>query len=149
MEFIWMRVEEFIEARGHAKIRGTHQTTFEITKEKHLTERGDCIVGVEASKGALDLSEDFRVVVRNPTCRITLFINVEEYSEVIRGFGNENLVLTHPTDLVIRKSGYTCNRTLMIKSDKAAVDLPRDLISLLRSPSCGIKVRLVAEDDSK
>jgi hypothetical protein len=43
-----MRVEEFIEARGHKKIRGTHRTTFEFTKEAHLTERGDCIIGVRA-----------------------------------------------------------------------------------------------------
>ncbi len=147
MGFIWMRVEEFIDARGHARIRGVHRTTFEVTKEKHLTERGDCIVGVNASKGALDLCEDFRVLARNSNCRITLFINAEEYSEVVRGFGNENLVLTHPTDLVIRKSDYTCSRTLMIRSDKAAVDFPRDLISLLRNPSCRIEVRLVAEDD--
>ena len=144
-----MRVEESIDARGHTKIQATHETTLEFTKETHLTERGDCIVGVKASKGAADLSDEFKGLARISTSRITVFLEVDKYSEVIRGFGNQNLTLTHPTDLVIRKSDYTCNRTLMTRSDKAAVDLPRALVSLLRNPSCRISVRLVAEDSIK
>ena len=36
-------------AYGHKNVRGTHKTTFEITKDKDLTERGTCIIGVNAS----------------------------------------------------------------------------------------------------
>ena len=35
-------------ARGHENIRGVHKTTFEFTKEKELTLKGDCIIGVNA-----------------------------------------------------------------------------------------------------
>lgn len=143
-----MRVEEFIEAHGHSKIRGTHRTTLEFTKETHLTEKGDCIIGVESSKGATDLSDEFKQVVQSSTSRITLFLKVGKYVEVIRGFGSQKLLLTNPTDLVIRKSDYTCDRTLMIKSDKGAIDLPRELMYLLRKPSCKIEIRLVAEDSA-
>jgi hypothetical protein len=141
-----MRVEEFIEAHGHAKIRGTHRTTLELTKETHLTERGDCIIGVGASKGAADLSQEFKRIAKSSACRISLFLKVGEYGEVVRGFGSQKLLLTSATDLVIRKSDYTCNRTLMIRSDKAAIDLRRDLIILSRDPSSIIHVRLVADD---
>jgi uncharacterized protein len=144
-----MRVEEFIEARGHTKIRGTHRTTFEFTKEAHLTERGDCIIGVRASKGAADLSYEFRQILQNSNSRITMLLVAGEFSEVVRGFGNQKLLLTNRTDLVVRKSDYTCGRTLMVRADKAAMDLPRGLIALLRDPMCRIQVRLTAEDDSR
>ena len=144
-----MRVEEFIEARGHAKIRGTHGTTFEFTKETRLTERGDCIIGVGASKGAADLSYEFRQILQNSNSRITMLLVAGEFSEVVRGFGSQELLLTNRTDLVVRKSDYTCGRTLMVRSDKAAVDLPRGLIALLRDPTCRVEVRLTAEDDSR
>jgi hypothetical protein len=106
-----MRVEEFIEARGHTKIRGTHRTTFEFTKEAHLTERGDCIIGVGASKGAADLSYEFRQILQNSNSRITMLLVAGEFSEVVRGFGSQGLLLTNRTDLVVRKSDYTCGRT--------------------------------------
>ena len=144
-----MRVEEFIEARGHTKIRGTHRTTFEFTKEAHLTERGDCIIGVRASKGAADLSYEFRQILQNSNSRITMLLVAGEFSEVVRGFGNQKLLLTNRTDLVVRKSDYTCSRTLMVRSDKAAMDLPRGLIALLRDPMFRIQVKLTAEDDSR
>jgi len=149
MELIWMKVEEFIEARGHTKIQGTHQTTLEFTKETHLTERGNCIIGVEASKGAVDLSYEFKRIVQNPNSRISLYFDVGKYREVVRGFGSQGLLLTNPTDLVVRKSNYICNRTLMIRSDKSAIDLPRGLISLLQDPSRRIEVKLVAEVDAR
>ena len=41
-------------------ITATHTTSFEITKERHLTAKGDCILAVDSSKGAADLSEEFR-----------------------------------------------------------------------------------------
>ena len=144
-----MRVEEFIEARGHTKIRGTHRTTFEFTKEAHLTERGDCIIGVRASKGAADLSYEFRQILQNSNSRITMLLVAGEFTEVVRGFGSQELLLTNRTDLVVRKSDYTCGRTLMVRADKAAMDLPRGLTALLRDPMCRIQVKLTAEDDSR
>ena len=143
-----MRVEEFIEAQGHPKLLGTHPTTFEFTKDTHLTERGNCIIGVGASKGASDLSNEFKRMVQSQSSRITIFINVGKYVEVVKGYGNRRLILTDLKDIVVRKSNHICGRTLMIESDKAAIDLSRKLISLLQRYSCRMKIRLVVENIS-
>ena len=55
-----------------------------------------------------------------------------KYDEIV-GFGHENLTLTHPTDIVCRKSDYTCSRTLMINANKAARDLDLNLIEDLKN----------------
>jgi len=52
------------------------------------------------------------------------------------------LILTHPTDIVIRKSDYICNRTLAIRADKSAKDLPRELAEKLKNPQQKINVTL-------
>ncbi|MBO7719457.1 MAG: DUF371 domain-containing protein, partial [Methanosphaera sp.] len=44
------------------------------------------------------------------------------------GFGSSELTLCNPSVMVCRKSTFTCSRTLMIKADKAAIDLDEDLI---------------------
>lgn len=43
------------------------------------------------------------------------------------------MTLDHPTDLVWRRSNFVCGRTVGIRSDYIAKDLPRALISLLRN----------------
>ena len=56
-------------------------------------------------------------------------LNTANASDEITGYGHHDLTLTHPTDIVCRKSTFICPRTLMIKSNKAAADLNRDLIN--------------------
>jgi len=126
-------------------IRATHETSFEITKESRLSVRGDCIVAVGSSKGAADLSEEFRRVARNDSAKITVLLSAEGMVQQAHGRGSRRLRFDHPTDLVARKSTYTCGRTLMISSDVAARDLSRRFIHLIRKPSCRIVVQLIAE----
>lgn len=139
------RVSETFEARGHAMITATHETSFEITKEKHLTARGNCIVAVDSSKGAADLSREFRRIARNESAKITVILSAGGMEQQAKGKGSHKLRLDHPTDLVARKSTYTCGRTLMISSDTAACDFARRFIRLIREPSCRIVVQLIAE----
>ncbi|MBM4400405.1 MAG: DUF371 domain-containing protein, partial [Crenarchaeota archaeon] len=54
------------------------------------------------------------------------------------------LTLSHPTDMVIRKSDYVCNRTLAVHADKAAQDLSRELVEKLRNPQQKVKITLIA-----
>jgi hypothetical protein len=139
------RVEDCFEARGHAAITATHERSFEITREPHLTRRGDCIVAVCASKGASDLSEEFKTVARNDSAKITVLLSAEGVEIQAFGRGSNKLHFTHPTDLVARRSTYTCGRTLMISSNVTAHDFPRRFIHLIRNPNCRIAVRLMAE----
>ena len=42
---------------GHPNVRCLHQRTIEVTTDSHLTLRGDCIIGVRASKACKDLND--------------------------------------------------------------------------------------------
>lgn len=140
-----MRIAEVIEASGHPKIRANHPTTLEITKETHLTERGDCMIAIRASKGCADLSPGFSRLMRNDETRVRLTIEAGNRSETILGRGNSRLTLNHPNDLVVRKSNYICSRTIMVLADKAASDLDREFVKILRDPGTRIRIELVAE----
>jgi hypothetical protein len=140
-----MRIVEAIKASGHPKIRANHPTTLEITKESHLTERGDCIVATRASKGCADLSAGFSKLVKKDETRVTLTIEAGNQTETIRGQGSSRLTLQHPNDLVARKSNYVCHRTIMILADKSALDLDREFVRILRDPCVRIRIELVAE----
>jgi len=140
-----MKATEFISAHGHVNVQSTNKTTFEITKENHLTKRGDCIIAVGASKGATDLNQRFKAVARSQDARITIKIEVNGEEETITAWGNPKLLFTHPTDLVVRKSDYVCGRTLAVRADKAACDLSRKLVEKLRNPDQKVKITLTAE----
>ena len=140
-----MERTEVITAYGHSCIRSTHRTTFEITKEKHLTERGDCIVAVKSDKAVADLSRDFKEAARRPDAEITITIEAGEEKETVKAKGDPRLSLTDPTDIVIRKSSFVGNRTLAVKADKAATDISRSLIERLRNPSQTVKVTLTVK----
>jgi len=140
-----MEKTEVITAYGHSCIRSTHRTTFEITKEKHLTERGDCIVAVKSDKAVADLSRDFKEAARRPDAEITITIEAGEEKETVKAKGDPRLSLTDPTDIVIRKSSFVGNRTLAVKADKAATDISRSLIERLRNPSQTVKITLTVK----
>jgi hypothetical protein len=132
-------------AHGHENIQATHETTFEITKEPTLTKRGDCIIAVEATKGAADLPLEFKEAARKKGAQITIAIEAGELKEIVRTKGSPRLLFTHPTDLVVRKTDYVCGRTLAIRADKAASDLSRKLIEKIRGSSQRIRITLAVE----
>ena len=140
-----MQVSEIVRASGHPKIRATHATTLEITKEVQLTDRGNCIVAVDASKGAKDLSPEFHNLVKNDSTIIKLTLKAGNLSETLTGRGDPRLTLDHPTDLVARKSTYVCSRTIMLGADKSSSDLSRDIVGAIRDPHTEITVILQAE----
>ncbi|MEM3769860.1 MAG: DUF371 domain-containing protein [Candidatus Bathyarchaeia archaeon] len=140
-----MRVAEVITAFGHENIRASHITTLEITKEKELTVRGDCIVAVSADKGLLDLKPEFRNFLRREDARLTILIDAGGVVDFVKAFGSPRLILSHPTDMVVRKSGYICSRTLAINADKAACNLSRALVRRLQNPAQLVRVTLTVE----
>ena len=127
-----MRFE--IQFSGHENIRSNHKNTIEITKESHLTPRGDCIVGVNATSSCADLPLGLKNRLKNPGAKVTISIRVGDHEFVIDGKGHPDLTLTHSEDIVIRKSDFVCPRTLAVKCDKASDLLPGDLVLLLQNP---------------
>jgi hypothetical protein len=134
-----------VDAQGHENVSATHRTTVEITKDSHLTKRGDCIVGVNATHGAVDLPPSFKEAARRREARITVMIAAGELRDVIIARGSPHLLFTHPTDLVVRKSSYICNRTIAINANKGASDLSKQLIETLKDPRQHIQIVLTVD----
>jgi hypothetical protein len=44
------------------------------------------------------------------------------------------MTFDHGSDIVIRKSDFVCSRTLLVRSDKAACDIEREMVELLKDP---------------
>ncbi len=140
-----MRIVEELFAQGHPNIRAKHPTTFEVTKDRELTRRGDCVIGVNAGKGLRDLSSEFKDLCRHDESRIVVELEAAGIAEVIVGRGSRKLTLSHSSELVARKSSYTSDRTIMIMADRAACDLSRGLIDALTSSATRLRVRITVE----
>jgi hypothetical protein len=119
--------------------------TLEVTKETHLTKQGDCIIALAADRGARDLSPEFKKLAQNEKAKITITVEADGEIEVVNAYGHPQLSFTHPTDLVVRKSDYTCSRTLAVHADKAAKDLRRTLVEKLQNSMQEVKVTLTVE----
>ncbi|MGQ4834417.1 MAG: DUF371 domain-containing protein [Candidatus Asgardarchaeia archaeon] len=133
-------------AYGHKNIRATHKTTLEITKEDTLTTRGDCIVAIKSECSVNDLPEEIKNAIKKENTKIMLILEVENIKETIIGYGHPNLSLTHKTDIVCRKSTFICPRTIMIRANKAANDLSRELVSRLAEGD-NVKVKITIQVD--
>lgn len=122
-----------IKSKGHKNVSSEHKSTFEITKDVEIGPTADCIIGVDMDESMLDFSEEFKNKIANSNTKIAVLLDTPNAHDEIIGYGHEDLTLTHPTDIVCRTSDFTCPRTLMIKSSKAARDLDLELINDLKN----------------
>src|SRR4029077_18018100 len=99
-----------------------------ITTESHLTARGDCIVGVAAARGVAQLSASMKRALRSDDARVhfTLVAPGGEFSFL--AWGDKDLSFESTTDVVIRMSEFVCGRTIAIRADSSAREIPRDLV---------------------
>jgi len=140
-----MDAKETFEVWGHPNVRSTHKTTLMVTRDEDLTLRGDCVVAVRAEKGAKDLDPRLKELIRNSETRVTLTMEAGDSSLNVVGWGHSRLSLSDPLDMVIRKSGYTCGRTLMIQADKVACDIPIAFVKLLQDVDQRVLLTIHAE----
>ncbi|WP_296869240.1 DUF371 domain-containing protein [uncultured Methanobrevibacter sp.] len=105
-------------AKGHENVLSLHKSTFEITKDKDLSLAGDCIIGLDIDKSMEDFPNEFKEKLANDDTKVIVELKTPNASDTIEGFGHHDLSLSHPTDIVCRKSTFVCSRT----------DLNRDLI---------------------
>ena len=119
-------------ASGHPNIRATHKTTFEFTKENHLTTKGDCIVGINAT------FTNFKEILHKD--RLVITIEADGIKERITA--QPNPAFSDNKEIVIRKTAFVSSRTLAINADKAAKDLSRELITILKKPETKITVNI-------
>jgi len=127
---------------GHKNVMSLHEKTTEITKDKNLTTNGDCIIGVDAAISCIDLPEKMKKNIQNPKSKISFSIEAEGKKFIIYGNGSEKLTLKHVKDMVLRKSAFTCSRTIAINCDKASSDIPRDFVKILQNPETRGKITI-------
>ena len=119
--------------KGHKNITSKHKTTLEFTTDKNITPQGDCIIGTNSETTLKKLPTNIKNKIQTDNTKITITLKTENNQDTIHGEGSSKLTLDHPTDMVCRKSNYTCNRTLIINADKAAKDINRKLIKELQN----------------
>lgn len=133
-------------AYGHPAILSTHPSTLEITTSRELTRRGDCVVAVKSSGAVRNLSEGLKRALSSSSGRGRLELRVGPYEFTVEGRGDPRLTFLHETDLVVRKSAFISDRTLMIHADKSSMDIPRDMVRMLQDPKNSVTVEISAID---
>ncbi|NJE09505.1 DUF371 domain-containing protein [Thermococcus sp. MAR1] len=135
-------LREVIRCRGHENVRATHRSTLEFTKEDYLTPRGDCILCIEADKGLKDLSDEFKAALKAGR-KLLIRIKVGDLVDEVLAEGSPDLILDHEYSMVVRKSEYIDARTLAIRANKAAKDIDRKIVELLKKPKTEAEVELI------
>ena len=108
---------------GHKNVLSLHQNTIEFTKDKELTLRGDCILGVNA-----DFNIDKKKLFQFKKIKITIKADniIDSFtSEVNPNFDDEH-------ELVFRKSNFHSKRTIGFNVTKAAYQIDRKIVEYLK-----------------
>ena len=140
-----LTIIEIIHAWGHENILCTHDSTIEITKDKSLTKKGDCIIGVNASKACNDLILEIKNQIKSGK-KFKVILNVEDIKDYFYGYGNKRLRLLDKNDMVFRKSNFICDRTVLINCSKSSIELNRDLTRILRKPKTILLISLEIDE---
>ncbi|MEM4725123.1 MAG: DUF371 domain-containing protein [Candidatus Hadarchaeum sp.] len=131
-----------IRARGHPMVTAKHRTTFMITKDETLGPRGDCVIGVRADRSAAELDPELKRLAKlgGP---VIIRLRAGGFYDEVRAWGHPLLTLSHPTDIVVRKSRFICGRTLAVVANKAAVDLSRELVASLHKSTTELEMEII------
>jgi hypothetical protein len=138
-------VQDEVTFYGHPNVQSLHGKTVEITRDEHLTFRGDCIIGVRANKACADLDETLRRGLASSDSAVKIEIMVGNESFVINGRGDGQLTLQNPHDIVIRKTSFVCPRTMSVRCDRASSDVPRTMVRLLQDKDAKGVFRITVE----
>ena len=103
-------------------------------------------MAVKSSSGVRDLPEDLKRVLSSSSGRGRLALRVGPFEFTVEGRGDPRLTFLHEMDLVVRKSGFISDRTLMILADKSSIDIPRGMVRLLQDPIRRVTVEISATD---
>lgn len=104
------------------------------------------MVAVRSSGAIRSLPEDLKRALSSSSGRGRLALRVGPFEFEVEGRGDPRLTFSHETDLVVRKSGFISERTLMIFADKSSMDIPRDMVRLLQDPTSRVTVEISATD---
>ncbi|MDG6224172.1 MAG: DUF371 domain-containing protein [Candidatus Thermoplasmatota archaeon] len=118
--------------RGHPNIRAEHSRTIEFTKDKELTERGDCIIGVSCDFDPEEL--------KKLSGKVWITVQVDEMTDGFRAYINPKF--DQDREIVFRKSRVRTQRTLGTDLNKGASKLERSIVERMRDPNAVMHVVL-------
>ncbi|MBI5392400.1 DUF371 domain-containing protein [Candidatus Woesearchaeota archaeon] len=121
-------------AQGHENLLATHPRTFEFTKDKHLTKRGDCIIGAQAT---FDIDEVKKLKLKDND-QILIKISCNGISEEVIAYYNAGFTNNH--EMVIRITDYKDQRTFAINANKSSLEIKRELVELMKTDKTQIIV---------
>lgn len=125
---------EFI-AYGHSGIEGTHKGILEFTQKTAVIPKGQSVIGTRANFDPEAISALTQI-----SKKLKLTIKVRNYTEEIIGDANQGFI--PGSDIIVRKGPQMSPSTLLINANKAARDLNRKMIELLKNPEEKIIVTL-------
>jgi uncharacterized protein len=134
-----MKKEIIFYVFGHKNIKGTHKNTIEFTKDDYLTPQGDCIIGVNSNFNFKQIKEILKWDNAEVIIEIN-DINNNILTEKIKGIVNKSFSSNH--EIVLRRSDFISERTLLIRCDKSCVDLDRKFIDLLKNEEINLKITI-------
>ncbi|MCS7111105.1 MAG: DUF371 domain-containing protein [Sulfolobales archaeon] len=140
---------EKLEARGHRAIRALHPTTFELTKDSDVSERGDCIIGVKLDRGLKEFDDRFKEALKRSSSIVVILLQVDDLKEVVLARGNNELILEDDRRIVVRKSRFIGPETLAVESNKASRDLDRDIVKRLQDPESILQATVYVLDANR
>jgi uncharacterized protein len=138
-------VQDDVTFYGHPNVRSLHAKTIEITKDEHLTPRGDCIIGVRANKACEGLDEALKHRLKSNSAVVRIEIMVGDESFIITGMGDHRLSMLNPHDIVIRRTNFACPRTMSVLCNKASSEVPRKIVETLQDQNTKGIFRITVE----
>lgn len=143
-------------AYGHPNITAKHKTTLEFTKDKELSLRGDCIVGVRADFSLKSIKEfikslktkKIRIIIEFPSLKIPI-----KNKSIIKNKNNQKIKeeiiaevnpdFDSDREMVIRKSEFKDERTFAVRSDRGARDMNKGFINKIRGINRKIYISVI------
>ena len=125
-------------AYGHPNITAKHKTTLEFTKDKNVSLKGDCIIGVNTDFEIKELkkfiqnykSEKIHIEIKSTDGKI----KDEFEAELNKEFDDER-------EIVIRMGSFKSKRTLAINASKSASHL-KEFSWYLKDPNNKLIVKI-------
>ena len=121
-------------ASGHKNILSRHRNTLEFTKDKDLSEKGDCIVAVGADYKLTEIKKLLKYK------KLKLSMSAGRSKEEILFDANPKFNDNH--EIVLRITDFVSERTLGTRSSKASKHLSRKFVQKIQNPKQKILVNI-------
>lgn len=118
---------------GHENVTARHENSLEFTKDSKLSLNGDCIIGVKADFSLEEIRRFIEYKKKNNSVKnidVKITIKIDDFVEDFDGILNEDF--NDENEIVIRKSEFLSERTLVIKSSKVASEIDKKIIHKLQ-----------------